>query len=71
VPTDSRFDAMDRDDLLGGVMTVVGSVERVRPDGTRAPHELVAVPYCAWANRGRGEMAVWLAMREPPGTPSP
>jgi hypothetical protein len=25
------------------------------------PHELTAIPYYAWANRGMGEMAVWLA----------
>jgi hypothetical protein len=24
------------------------------------PHSLVAIPYFAWANRGMGEMAVWL-----------
>jgi len=27
---------------------------------TSAPHELVAIPYYAWANRGAGEMQVWL-----------
>jgi hypothetical protein len=30
----------------------------------RKPHNLVAVPYYAWANRGQGEMAVWLAHDE-------
>ena len=24
------------------------------------PHQLVAIPYFAWANRGMGEMEVWL-----------
>jgi len=24
------------------------------------PVDLVAIPYCLWANRGRGEMAVWI-----------
>jgi hypothetical protein len=40
-----------RPDLLGGVVTLAA------PAGDRA---LVAIPYFAWANRGPGEMAVWL-----------
>jgi len=30
----------------------------------RKPADLVAIPYYAWANRGQGEMAVWLAREE-------
>ncbi|HUI55517.1 MAG TPA: beta-L-arabinofuranosidase domain-containing protein [Bryobacteraceae bacterium] len=36
-----------RKDLLNGVTVITGS-------------NLVAIPYYAWANRGMGEMAVWL-----------
>jgi DUF1680 family protein len=34
----------------------------VRGQGSRdgEPLEVLAVPYFAWANRGPGEMAVWL-----------
>jgi DUF1680 family protein len=46
-----------RPDLLGGVVTlstpVPGSAEGER-------NHLLAVPYFAWANRGPGEMEVWL-----------
>ena len=60
VPPDTRFDAVVRTDLLGGVVTVVGEAARAGGDGSLEPHRLVAVPYFAWANRGPGEMAVWL-----------
>ncbi len=42
-------------DLLGGVEIVTGTAVR----GAR-PTAFVAVPYYAWANRGKGEMEVWL-----------
>ena len=31
--------------------------------GKRRREELVAVPYFAWNNRGKGEMAVWIPYR--------
>ncbi|HUP22799.1 MAG TPA: beta-L-arabinofuranosidase domain-containing protein [Thermoanaerobaculia bacterium] len=65
VPAGSRFDAKWRDDLLGGVVTAVGPVLRVGSDGTPTPHRMVAVPYFAWANRGAGEMSVWLPVAPP------
>ena len=39
------------DDLLGGVVTIKGEGKSI---------DVVAVPYYAWAHRGKGEMAVWL-----------
>jgi hypothetical protein len=42
-----------RPDLLGGVVALTAPVEG--PAG-----RLLAIPYFAWANRGPGEMAVWL-----------
>jgi DUF1680 family protein len=33
--------------------------------------ELVAIPYYSWANRGRGEMLVWLPTSEMSGKPRP
>ncbi len=49
------LEATWREDLLGGVMALTTS-------GTRSgePVEIIAVPYFAWANRGPGEMAVWI-----------
>ncbi len=66
VPESAWFTARFRDDLLRGVMTVEGEVKRLRrgDDGVAVqsrPHNLVAIPYSTWANRGPGEMEVWLA----------
>jgi uncharacterized protein len=49
-PLDARFTHEFRAALLGGVEVITGA-------------HLVAVPYYAWNNRGRGEMAVWLPYR--------
>lgn len=50
-PLDSEF----RSDLLGGVQLITCS----------APTAFTAIPYCSWANRGRGEMTVWLKRTSP------
>lgn len=65
VPDDASFKAEWRGDLLNGVSVITGNVKalrRERSDGPIdvRPHELTAIPYYAWANRGMGEMAVWL-----------
>jgi hypothetical protein len=66
VPDDAWFIARFRDDLLRGVMTIEGKVNKLRRGGDGVavesrPHDLVAIPYSTWANRGPGEMEVWLA----------
>jgi hypothetical protein len=53
-------------DLLDGVTVVRGKAIGLNygADGEAVmarPHDLVMIPYYAWAHRGRGEMAVWLA----------
>lgn len=67
----SRFDPA----LLNGVEVVtgaVGSVQREERGGLREqPRTLVAIPYYAWANRGPGEMQVWLARSAPKARVSP
>jgi len=55
-----------RQDLLGGVGVISGKVlgSQVSKDGTSRIQDTVdfaAIPYYAWAHRGTGEMAVWLA----------
>jgi uncharacterized protein len=47
VPLDAPLAHRFRPDLLGGVEVLTGP-------------NLLAVPYYAWANRGKGEMVVWL-----------
>ena len=69
VPDHVSFESEFRPDLLDGVQVIRGDVEVIREDSRgesapTAPHPLIAIPYFAWANRGMGEMAVWMA-REP------
>ncbi|MEI6245126.1 MAG: glycoside hydrolase family 127 protein, partial [Acidobacteriota bacterium] len=51
LPASAQFTAVPQKDLLGGVTTLTTKV------GERT---ITAVPYFAWANRGRGEMVVWI-----------
>jgi DUF1680 family protein len=63
-------------DLLNGVQVLRGEAESLKyADAARTlARETVpftAIPYYAWANRGRGEMAVWLARTEAAARPLP
>ena len=58
VPADARLDSSFRRNLLGGVQVVTGQAMR---NGRRV--NFTAVPYFAWANRGPGEMTVWVRER--------
>jgi hypothetical protein len=56
-----------RPELLGGVVVVKGEAEALSEKAGKIVTEkkpLVLIPYYAWANRGKGEMTVWLA-RDP------
>jgi uncharacterized protein len=55
-----------RSDLLGGVETITGfalATAYQESTGTLTSEErsITAIPYFAWANRGPGEMTVWIA----------
>ena len=50
LPLDETLTAAFRPDLLGGVDVIRGKA-------------VTAVPYYAWNNRGKGEMAVWIPYR--------
>jgi DUF1680 family protein len=75
VPDTARLTSEFRPDLLDGVEVITGDVTAVgrRSDGTTrtAPHQLVAIPYYAWANRGMGEMQVWLPRGPDLARPTP
>jgi DUF1680 family protein len=62
--------AVERPDLLGGVVAIAASGEHrpaadsewpygEQPDGEGTPVSLLAVPYSHWGNRGDGGMRVW------------
>jgi DUF1680 family protein len=63
-----------RPDLLGGVTTIAGQATAFRRRGGQVVGEqtpLTLIPYYAWAHRGRGEMAVWLAREPGKARPTP
>jgi len=61
LPDEARLKPKWRSDLLGGVMVLKGRARALQADGTLKEQDFTAIPYYAWANRGTGEMAVWLA----------
>lgn len=62
-------------DLLNGVGTIKGralSISRTPSGGTaKSPVAFQAIPYYAWANRGAGEMTVWIPVDEAHAEPLP
>ena len=57
LPLDAPLEHAFRKDLLNGVEVIAGRT--AAPDG-RGQRTITAVPYFAWANRGKGEMVVWI-----------
>ena len=56
-----------RPDLLGGVTVITGEATAYRQRSGKTIGEkqrLTLIPYYAWAHRGNGEMAVWLAREQ-------
>jgi uncharacterized protein len=65
-----------RPDLLNGVQTIRGMATPVQRmlDGkivTDEKEEFFAIPYYAWAHRGRSEMTVWVARDKDAAQPAP
>jgi len=56
-PLTARFTPAFRADLLGGVTALTATLPGT---GDQPARTLTAIPYFAWANRGRGEMVVWI-----------
>ena len=49
--------------LLGGVTVIKGramAFKRTGSDTIQSETDFTAIPYYAWANRGKGEMAIWI-----------
>ncbi len=70
LPRDAALMATRRPDMLGGITVVTaqaltctetgGALYRDTPVTYDQPINLTLIPYYAWANRGAGEMTVWL-----------
>ncbi|MFL6215878.1 MAG: glycoside hydrolase family 127 protein [Blastocatellia bacterium] len=65
---DAKLMAEFRPDLLNGITVIKGKATGLayneQGQVNKSEQELVAIPYYAWANRGPGEMTVWMANRE-------
>jgi len=68
LPDETPLTAEFQRDLLNGVEVIKGKALSVSTDDSGAlvktEQDFQAIPYFAWANRGRGQMEVWLADTE-------
>lgn len=74
LPLGAHLRAEYKPDLLGGLVTVEGEGQAFKIEKGRVisqPQNVILIPYYAWAHRGRGEMAVWLAREEARVRPVP
>lgn len=76
IPDEATLKAKHRRDLLGGVTVVTGRgrVAKRMLDGsiaTDGQRSFAAIPYYAWAHRGRGQMTVWPARVPEAARPKP
>jgi DUF1680 family protein len=54
LPDSTEFGTEYREDMLNGVVVILGKATQEKQQ------DFLAIPYYTWANRGPGEMAVWL-----------
>lgn len=75
IPEQASLKAEFKSNVLGGVELITGQVEQVKkgPDNKleTSPATLTAIPYYSWANRGNGEMTVWMGTKPEAAKPVP
>ncbi|MBI3469955.1 MAG: glycoside hydrolase family 127 protein [Candidatus Solibacter usitatus] len=75
LPDEAPLQAGFKADLLSGITAVKSRAFALTYDAqgkaVRKEQEFTAIPYYAWANRGRGQMAVWIANTEAAAKPAP
>ncbi len=75
LPDTNALTAEFRPDLLNGVEVIKGRALGLSYDATgkvqRVEQPFVAIPYATWANRGRGQMEVWIATADATAKPTP
>jgi DUF1680 family protein len=69
LPDDAELTSEFRQDMLGGIEVIQGKALMASWSDENqlfrnAEHDLLLIPYYAWAHRGKGEMDVWLARGE-------
>lgn len=75
LPDTSALASEFRGDLLNGVQVITGRAIGLSYDAAgglvKQEQGFLAIPYHVWANRGRGQMAVWLARTDAGARPTP
>jgi DUF1680 family protein len=75
LPASAMLTSEFRPELLRGVQVIEGRALGLAYDAqgriTRTEQDFTAIPYATWANRGRGQMIVWLAAEESKARPTP
>jgi hypothetical protein len=75
LPDANALTAEFRPDLLNGVEVVKGRALGLSFDAAgkvqKAEQAFMAIPYATWANRGRGQMQVWIARTDAVAKPTP
>ncbi|MDP2038674.1 MAG: glycoside hydrolase family 127 protein [Ignavibacteria bacterium] len=68
LPENASLSSKFEKDLLNGVQTINGKAFGYKADDknnlVETEQDFVAIPYYAWAHRGKGEMSVWIAKEE-------
>ncbi|MCX6868654.1 MAG: glycoside hydrolase family 127 protein [Verrucomicrobia bacterium] len=69
LPDQTQLSSEFRKEMLGGIEVIKGKALAAKPGEKNQPlvtaeHELLMIPYYAWAHRGKGEMDVWLARND-------
>jgi uncharacterized protein len=71
----AKLTAQFRPDLLNGVAVIKGKAMGLayneQGQVNKSEQDFTAIPYYAWANRGPGEMIVWIPNREASARPQP
>lgn len=76
LPDEETLEPIYKKDMLGGVTILSGRAEALFSQGEgketrKEKQNFTAIPYYAWAHRGPGEMAVWIARDEEKALPLP
>jgi uncharacterized protein len=75
LPRDTKLTAEYKPELLKGVEAIEGRTTALAYDAQgnvlKNQQPFMAIPYYAWANRGRGQMIVWIPETEAAAKPAP
>jgi len=75
LPDNARLTAEFEPGVLKGITVIKGRALGLAYDAqgnvTKAEQDFAAIPYYAWANRGRGQMVVWIPNNESSARPLP